>query len=405
MTTQIIETYFQLLRQAIGLAVHDAQSTDSVHDARCTVHDEDLEAVVRLAQQQGTGPLVFDQILSVPDSQCTMHDDLRMQMKQVCIQNMVAQQKLLQILKTTFSALEKGGVQPALLKGFGLASLYPKPYLRTWGDLDVYVGPGQYHEAAAILRKTFPEAKHHDEEYEELKHYNFVLPDGLVEMHRTTVKLDHPKDIRVYYALENRAMTSNVLQQIEVEGVQVYLPEAKFNMLFTFLHAVYHFVGEGLGMKLLADLCLLAHNTYAKMQAKGELKAYEKYMRKYLRALRIDELWQLFGYICVHYLGLPKAEWVCYHETRWVRKHGEKLLAHVLEEGLCRETRTMSREEFHKIRDQWNVVYRKWRTFIGRTKDVRFVWAHSPQYAWHLLMTILWKGIRRIIKNEAVIPY
>lgn len=382
--------------------------------------DTDWSGLDKLCRKQGTAPLVYNELLKHSD---IVPKERMMVMRQVCMQNMLGQQKLMQILKQSFVALEDKGVKPVLLKGFGLAQLYPLPYLRSWGDLDVYVGPGQYHQAAAILRETYPDAVHHDEEWEELKHYNFNLSDGnVIEMHRTTIKMDHPRDIRIYYALEDDAMRPEVLQEVDIEGAMVYLPEAKFNMLFTFLHAVYHFVEEGMGMKQLADVALLAHETYGeriletgdrrqgigdRKRGTGYREEYEAYMRKNLKALRLMEMWQIFGYVCVKYLGLPQEEWPLYKETRWVRKHGERLMARVMEEGQCRESEIPEKygKEFRNIRDQWNVVYRKLWTFNRRLDTYRFVKTYSPEYARHLLATAIVKGLKRTIKKEEMIPY
>lgn len=364
--------------------------------------DTDWAGLDMLCRKQGTAPLVYNELLKHSD---IVPKERMMLMRQVCMQNMLGQQKLMQILKRTFEALEDKGVKPVLLKGFGLAQLYPLPYLRSWGDLDVYVGPGQYHQAAAILRETYPDAAHHDEEWEELKHYNFTLPDGnVIEMHRTTIKMDHPRDIRIYYALEDEAMRPEVLQEVDIEGAKVYLPEAKFNMLFTFLHAVYHFVEEGMGMKQLADVAMLAHHTY-EHENENWKREYEAYMRRNLKALRLMELWQVYGYVCVKCLGLLKDEWPLYKETRWVRKHGERLMARVMEEGQHRVIHTQSREEFHKERDKWNVIYRKWWTLKNRMEVVSMMWGYSPQYSLHLFMCVLYKGLRRVIRNEGMIAY
>lgn len=373
--------------------------------------DTDWAGLDILCRKQGTAPLVYNELLKHSD---VVPKERMMVMRQVCMQNMLGQQKLMQILKQSFEALEDKGVKPVLLKGFGLAQLYPLPYLRSWGDLDVYVGPGQYHQAAAILRKTYPDAAHHDEEWEELKHYNFTLPDGnVIEMHRTTIKMDHPKDIRIYYALEDDAMRPEVLQEVDIEGAKVYLPEAKFNMLFTFLHAVYHFVEAGMGMKQLCDVALLAHHTYGeriletgdRKQGTGYREEYEAYMRKNLKSLRLMEMWQVYGYVCVKYLGLPQEEWPLYKETRWIRKHGERLMSRVMEEGQCRVVHTQTSEEFRKERDSWNVIYRKWWTFNKRMEVVSMMWKFSSQYSLHLCMCVLYKGIRRIIRNEGMIAY
>lgn len=400
----------QLLRKAIGFTtVGGVQCTYSVAGGQCTMHDVDIEAVVRLAQIQGTAPLVFDQILSIHDSQCTMHDELRMQIKHVCMQNMVGYERLLDLLKKTWNGLVDGGVQPVVLKGFGLATLYPTPYLRSWGDLDMYVGPNQYHQAAKILRHVFPHAEHHDEEWEELKHYNFVMPNGLVEMHRTAVKLDNPIDNRYFWRLEAEAMKPENVQWVEIEDVRFAIPEAKFNLLFTFFHAWFHFIEEEVGFKQLCDVALLAHHTYNQQSAISNQQSFAKYMQTNLRKLHLWEPWQLIGYVCVEALGLPKDEWLLYEEgNNQLQMQRERFLQHVITNGLLSRNKSKEKpnrsEEREKIK-RMNYFARKWKTLKSRFVDANIIQPYSPSYARHMIVGTFIKGISRTITGAKMIDY
>ncbi|MBQ0088948.1 MAG: nucleotidyltransferase family protein, partial [Prevotellaceae bacterium] len=133
-TAQVIDTYCSFLRQALGFATPDTPN-------RSTLNAVDMGSLIHLAQIQGTAPLVYDQ-LQKADS--LLPDEALMQLKQACMQNMMMQQEMKGVLATAWDALSYGGVQPVLLKGFGLAALYPQPYLRQWGDIDIYVGADGY---------------------------------------------------------------------------------------------------------------------------------------------------------------------------------------------------------------------------------------------------------------------
>jgi len=334
------------------------------------------------------------------------------------MQNMMEYERLLGLLKKTWNGLEKGGVQPVVLKGFGLASLYPTPYLRNWGDLDIYVGPEQYHQAAEILREVFPHAKHHDEEWEELKHYNFVMPEGLVEMHRTSVKLENPWDNRYFWKLEKEAMKPENLQWVEIEDVKFAIPEAKFNMLFTFFHAWFHFIEEGLGFKQICDVALLAHYTNKRINASSDadkrINDLNAYMQSNLKRLRLWEPWQLMGYICVEALGLPKEEWPLYEENSvWCRvygvaKHRELFLQRILSEGLIRPKDFGESKDRYEARDKakkMNFFARKLATLKSRIAGAKEIAPYSPQYARHMVGGILAKGIKRTLTGAKMIDY
>ncbi len=48
--------------------------------------------------------------------------------------------------------LRSAGVEPLLVKGWAVSRLYPEPGLRPYGDIDLFVCPGQHATAAAALR-------------------------------------------------------------------------------------------------------------------------------------------------------------------------------------------------------------------------------------------------------------
>ncbi|MCR4665537.1 MAG: nucleotidyltransferase family protein [Paludibacteraceae bacterium] len=379
--------------------------------------DQEWKDFVALAYRQGTHALVFNEVLRRKDD---MPEGLRNEMRSSCAMQMMKMPRLQDLLRTTFSTLQQAHLQPVLLKGFGLAELYPRPELRSWGDLDVYVGPDQYHEAAGVLRDAFPGSLHHDEEWEELKHYCFVLPDGLVEMHRVTVKMDYPKDKKVYYQLENEAMSPDKVEHISLRepDMQIDIPESKFNMLFTFLHAWNHFVEEGLGMKQLCDVFLLARKTYEK-ESSHSLKEYENYILRHLQDLHLMEAWQLIGYILVEYMNLPDNMWPGYWGTKstslkdqykqaWLNKHGEMFFRRVMEEGVLRDeaaekmkTRYSDREKSLKM----SKYLRKLKTLRIRIRTTRWLRPYSGEYARHLMAISLYRGIKRLFKKDEAVLY
>ena len=178
-----IKTYLALLRAALwGGNELTSEGLTS----------EGVNEVIRLAAFQGTGPLVYDQLLKMPDLEISA--ELRMQMKQQCMMSMMQQQRMAPLLTQAWKALKQSDIHPVLLKGLALAQYYPQPHLRQWGDIDLYVGQKQYHKACAVLRETFPEAKHPTEEFEFLKHYNFVFGNTVLEMHRVSMTFAYPRD-------------------------------------------------------------------------------------------------------------------------------------------------------------------------------------------------------------------
>ena len=388
----------------------------------------DWRAVMHLCRIHGTEPLVYNEVLKLDRTAYGITDDIYNAMKQVCMANMLAYRQHLALLTRTWSALTSPsasappspfpsregsgmGLSPVLLKGFSLAQLYSQPDLRSWGDLDVYVGPQAYHEAAARLRAAFPHAEHHEEESEELKHYCFVMPEGVVEMHRSTIKMDHPRDARLYSRLEAEAMPPQFtnLQTYKFTNLPICLPEAKFNLLFTFMHAWNHFVESGVGMKQLCDLCLLATHTAEHLLTTDEQKReYARYMRTNLQHLHLWEAWQIVGYTCTRFLGLSRRYWVGYSEHPKYYRRRMRFFNTVLHEGLARPHDYGNAKDRYEAREQamqMNIIRRKLLTLRSRMATSRFVRHYSPTYARHLLITAIRKGIRRTLRHEPMVLY
>ena len=175
---------------------------------------------------QGVGPLVFPERLEKGIDPANS-----MRMKAVCLQNMQEQVKLRYTLEKAWTALTKAGIQPVLMKGAGLAALYPSPERRAWGDIDLFVGKANYHPACAVMRETFPDALKFDEELDHYKHYNLIADGVSIEVHRVTMGLQHPIDAARYARFEREGMRA---AEPLNDGIRV--PEATFNALFVMMH-------------------------------------------------------------------------------------------------------------------------------------------------------------------------
>ena len=368
---EIINTYLELLRAAIW-------GSDGVLCQEYSV--KEVSEIIRLAAFQGTGPLVYDHLLKMPDLEISA--ELRMQMKQQCIMSMMQQQTMMPILSKAWTALEKTDIHPVLLKGLALAQYYPQPHLRQWGDIDLYVGQKQYHKACAVLRDTFPEAKHPTEEFEFLKHYNFVFGNTVLEMHRVSMTFAHPRDRKYYEQLEEQYLTQDG-PIFEIEGQRITTPEETFNVFFTFLHAWHHFVETGMNMKQLCDVAVLLH---AKSQVINIKQLHEM-----LRKLYLLEVWQLFMYIIVDYLGLPQKE--CPFYTDQCKERAELLFKRILKESSARKHEPSKAESPSYLK-------RKWITFQSRMADSRLVKPYAPRYANHMAWSDILHGLERTIKGS-----
>lgn len=372
---------------------------------------EEVPEMLRLSRIHGTGPLVYNELLKTlsPTLSLKGQGSLVMQMKQVCMQNMLLQGQWEQVIAKCFKALEDGGVQAVLMKGFAYARMYPLPYLRSWGDLDVWVGPEQYHKACGILREAFPETKHHDEEWDELKHYCFVFENGMaIELHRVSMDFIDPRQQTYWCQLEKEAAVNGARFMVQDREVQVFDP--KFDLLFCFMHSWEHFCGTGIPLKQVCDAALLVES----LKTKVEREELERYLETHLKALGMLEVWKYYGYMACRAMDIPFVEWPLLVQGAGgkdqgdVVKYGERLYEQVMKEGQCRVRDYGDSADRYEAREkarQMNVLARKWLTLRGRIDKARFLAQFAPKYA----RTIFWqevkKGIRRTIRREEMINY
>ena len=370
-TTQI---YLELLRRALW-------GSNELTDERVNgLWGERVNDVVRMAAFQGTGPLVYDQLLKLKDIEIPA--DLRMQMKQQCVHSMMLQQSMFATLSQAWKALVDADVHPVLLKGFALAQYYPQPHLRQWVDIDLYVGQKQYHAACKVLQSTFPDADHPAEEDEERKHYNFILPNTVLELHRISMAFAHPRDRRYYERLEEAYLTKDGPSFV-IDGVSITTPDDTFNLFFAFLHAWEHSRETGMNMKQLCDIAILLHT-------KRESINIEQ-LHEMLSKLHLMEPWQLIMYIMVHYLGVRQEE--CPFYTDQCERRAQLLFDRVQSEGSSRKVESGE----WKAESRMSYLKRKWITFQMRLVDYRLVKPYAPLYARHALWSSTVHGIERVI--------
>ena len=341
---------------------------------------EGVSEVICLAAFQGTGPLVYDQLLKMPEVEIPA--ELRMQMKQQYVSTMMQQQRMVPLLTQAWKALEQSDIHPVLLKGAGLAQYYPQPHLRQWGDIDLYVGQENFIKACDILRKTFPDSIYGEKPVEGCKHYNFDFPGTAIETHRISIGFAHPCDRRYYEHLEKLYLTPNG-PSFDYEGLSITTPEETFNVFFTFLHAWHHFEGSGMNMKQVCDVAVLLHTKHEVIDSK---QLYEM-----LTKLHLMEVWQLFMYIIANHLGLPEEE--CLFYTDACKERAELLFERIMRESSARKHETSKGASVSYLR-------RKWITFQSRMVNSRLVRPFAPKYAWHKMVGDVLHGVERTMRRK-----
>ena len=247
--------------------------------------------------------------------------------------------------------------------------------------MDIFAGKEQYHAACAALRAAFPEALTFDEELEHYKHYNLIADGVSIELHRVTVSLQHPLDARRYAQMERIGMEQ--AERMVIDGLEVRVPEPTFNMLFVFLHAWEHMISGGANVRQLCDVALMMHR-YADRIDRVRFK-------RWLKALYLDEVWEIYACIAVNDLGLPQEEALFY--TEQAAERAERMMADLLKGAEA----TGHKEEAKPARNRW---VRKYRTMKERFETAQRIKRYSPSYARHMNLTTILHGAGRLFAKD-----
>ncbi len=140
-----------------------------------------------------------------------------------------------------------GGFRSVLLKGQGLARLYPVGSSRTPGDIDLWVA-GSRKAISSLVRRTSPSSRtcYHHIECQQIGGCD-------LEAHFTPSWMFSP--------IHNARLQRWFSGQFEVQsrnlsdfgGVQVAVADAAFNRIYILLHIFRHLFDEGVGLRQVQD--------------------------------------------------------------------------------------------------------------------------------------------------------
>ena len=235
----------------------------------------------------------------------------------------VAQQIRLQNMKVNavagklFSMLREDGFRCCILKGQGNALMYPNPYSRTPGDIDVWVNAS---------REYLTEyAKRHFNQEDDIRfHHLETTMDGVpVELHFFPCSMNNP----IYHARlqkwfrRNADLQCSHIVRLPDRAGDIAIPTTAFNVIYQLTHLYHHFFDEGIGMRQIIDYYYVVNN--------DELLAIKDTLQKELKHLGLGKFAGAVMYVLHEALGLSEEKMIAPMDE----KRGELLLAEILEGG------------------------------------------------------------------------
>ena len=306
--TQSETQYFALLRSALW-------------DEPVTIEGSiDWNEVMQTAQHHGNQALIGG-VASQMTGDNRPSEAILGKMQVAMRNNLLSQMRLRQILASALAVLRHHNIEPVLLKGFGLAMLYPNPNLRQFGDIDLYVGLGNFHEACSLLR-TLPGSYNWGEEEDIGHHYNIEFGNYPMEVHRVSAEVIDPKDAEVYAAIERDGLY-DYTQRLDCDGLVITVPSMEFVVFYTFFHAWEHFLTSGVGWRQISDVAMTIHAYHHQLDLNK--------LERWLTSMHLMKPWHAFGCLMVEQLGLPETELPFYDASS--RRTAQRLYSIVMEVG------------------------------------------------------------------------
>ena len=155
-----------------------------------------------------------------------------------------------------FAMLREDGLRCCILKGQGNALMYPNPYSRTPGDIDVWI------DASRERIMEYAQKKFELGDDIRLQHLETSLDGVPVELHFFPCSMNNP----IYHARLQKWFRRNAdLQCSHIVGLpdgagDIAIPTSSFNVVYQLCHLYHHFFDEGIGMRQIIDYFLVVND-------------------------------------------------------------------------------------------------------------------------------------------------
>ena len=230
--------FFDFLRFCIG----------SAKEIPGSLKEADWKELYAIAQKQCLVGILFDGIKKLPAEYVGMKKELLLQWMAESQMLEKANVRLNDAVIQVSEWFRKKGFRTCILKGQGNALMYPNPYSRTPGDIDIWV-EGEDKRVISFVRSISPHEKacYH--------HIEFPSYKGVeVEVHyRPSFLLCfwHNRKLQKYYERVKEEQFSHRVMLGE-QG-EIAIPMVEFNLIFQLTHIYAHLMNEGIGLRQLVD--------------------------------------------------------------------------------------------------------------------------------------------------------
>ena len=225
--------------------------------------------------------------------------------------------KVNRVAAKLYSKFREDGLRCCILKGQGNALMYPNPYSRTPGDIDVWVNASREYLTEYTKR-------------------HFKLEDDIRFHHLETTMDGVPVELHFFPGIMNNSVYNARLQKwfkrnadLQCSNVvnlpdgigEIAIPTTAFNVVYQLTHLYHHFFDEGIGMRQIIDYYFVVNN--------DELLVIKDALQKELKHLGLWKFARAVMYVLHEALGLSEEKMIAPMDE----KRGMLLLAEILNGG------------------------------------------------------------------------
>lgn len=277
--------FFSLIRAGLWNTPADA----SLFDVQTDWHQ-----LYRIAKMQTVAGIVFDGLQTLPTDK-RPERNLYLKWCNQLLQIEENNRALNFQLHHIYEFLRLNEIEPVLLKGQGIAQNYLHPLHRQPGDIDLYIGKKDYARINKLLLNKA--TRKYEENY---KHTGMKWNGVVIESHRVLARLSNPTADRLLQKEIAHWHTTNTCRQVSIDTCTATLPPLNFDVVYILIHAMSHFLNEGIGLRQLCDWVNLLHAQRSKVDKKA--------IEQLLQQTGMYQAAKVFGVIAVQYLHLPAEE-------------------------------------------------------------------------------------------------
>lgn len=229
--------FFDFLQFCIG----------SVADIPASVKDADWKVLYVIAKKQALIGVLFHGIKQLPKE---LAPDTGFLMQWMGMAQNIRQQNIRLFIDSAkvCKKFKEVGFRNCILKGQGNALLYPDPYMRTSGDIDIYLDSGR-NRVMQYINKVCPNQvmRYH--------HVDFPVMKIAIEVHFTPSYMFFPVHnhrMQKWFKEVMDLQCSNVVTLPDGYG-EITVPTTSFNIIYILSHLYRHIFTEGIGLRQLLD--------------------------------------------------------------------------------------------------------------------------------------------------------